>query len=149
MGCVRLNSFGPVIVLKFVYLVVQASWWDRQAQNDVKIREFDYPNVLGDFGEDDEDSGRIVGGTPAKMGEFPFMASLQNTVDNRHFCGGALLTDRHVITACHCLILRGISNKPRYSIHQYNNSYCNSSLVLRVHQVYSVQLLSDLINIVF
>ncbi|XP_058809925.1 chymotrypsin-1-like [Phymastichus coffea] len=44
---------------------------------------------------------RIVGGKLAEVGEFPYMVSLR--MRNNHFCGGALITKRHVLTAAHCI----------------------------------------------
>ncbi|EFN88016.1 Proclotting enzyme [Harpegnathos saltator] len=45
---------------------------------------------------------RIVGGQPADPKEWPWMAALlrQGTVQ---YCGGVLITDRHVLTAAHCV----------------------------------------------
>ncbi|XP_069744949.1 transmembrane protease serine 2-like isoform X2 [Narcine bancroftii] len=54
-------------------------------------------------------SGRIVGGRPASQGEFPWQVSLQ--VQNRHVCGGTLLTPHWIITAAHC---EGRFNSPYY-----------------------------------
>jgi trypsin len=45
---------------------------------------------------------RIVGGTQAANGEFPFMVSLQ-TPGGFHFCGGSILDATHVLTAAHCV----------------------------------------------
>ncbi|XP_069347974.1 azurocidin [Eulemur rufifrons] len=42
----------------------------------------------------------IVGGRKARPLEFPFLASLQN--QGRHFCGGALIHTRFVLTAASC-----------------------------------------------
>ncbi|XP_011170134.2 proclotting enzyme [Solenopsis invicta] len=45
---------------------------------------------------------RIAGGQPADPKEWPWMAALLrgNTVQ---YCGGVLITDRHVLTAAHCV----------------------------------------------
>uniref|UniRef100_UPI003AACEE47 ovochymase-2 n=1 Tax=Centroberyx gerrardi TaxID=166262 RepID=UPI003AACEE47 len=43
---------------------------------------------------------RVVGGTEAAYGSHPWLVSLQNK--GSHFCGGAILTDRWIMTAAHC-----------------------------------------------
>ena len=42
---------------------------------------------------------RIVGGTPADPGAFPFHV---NTIDNIYFCGGTLIAPDIILTAAHC-----------------------------------------------
>jgi trypsin len=44
---------------------------------------------------------RIVGGTEAVKGEFPFIVSLQSSYYG-HFCGGSLIKPDWVLTAGHC-----------------------------------------------
>ncbi|XP_063235397.1 venom protease-like [Bacillus rossius redtenbacheri] len=45
---------------------------------------------------------RIVGGQPADLKEWPWMVALVRAPDLQ-FCGGVLVTDRHVLTAAHCV----------------------------------------------
>lgn len=45
---------------------------------------------------------RIVDGQPAEPKEWPWMVALLRDRE-RHFCGGVLITDLHVLTAAHCL----------------------------------------------
>lgn len=49
---------------------------------------------------------RILGGTEAAPGSWPWQAALQlhhNLDLDRHFCAGALIDTRHVLTASHCV----------------------------------------------
>ncbi|XP_069701694.1 chymotrypsin-2-like [Periplaneta americana] len=46
--------------------------------------------------------GRIVNGTEAQLGEYPFMVSLQYP-NREHFCGGSILNEYYILTAAHCV----------------------------------------------
>ena len=43
----------------------------------------------------------IIGGDTARLGDFPWAAAL--FIDGAWFCGGSLVSLRHVMTAGHCL----------------------------------------------
>ncbi|XP_038104588.1 trypsin-1-like isoform X1 [Culex quinquefasciatus] len=44
---------------------------------------------------------RIVGGMETRVNQFPWMAILK--YGDSFYCGGSLITDRHVMTAAHCV----------------------------------------------
>lgn len=70
---------------------------------------------------------RIVGGSPAQLGQFPWQVSIQARVNialpgnrfipaDRHFCGGSLITDNDrsswILTAAHCLKHGAVGTDP-------------------------------------
>ena len=50
-------------------------------------------------------SPKIVGGSPAQPGQFPFVASLKikSFYSYIHFCGGAAISQEYILTAAHCV----------------------------------------------
>ncbi|XP_047106408.1 brachyurin-like [Schistocerca piceifrons] len=48
----------------------------------------------------EEAAGRIIGGTPASLGQFPHQASV--VMDYSYLCGGSLISASVVLTAGHC-----------------------------------------------
>lgn len=46
---------------------------------------------------------RIVGGMDAVRCQFPYSVSIRDYTRKIHFCGGAIISDRHILTAAHCL----------------------------------------------
>lgn len=49
-----------------------------------------------------EREGRIVGGSNAILGQFPYQVSLRSDRDF-HFCGGSIINNRWVLSAGHCI----------------------------------------------
>jgi len=45
---------------------------------------------------------KIIGGNPADKNEYPWMVALVWRGTNKPWCGGSLITARHVLTAAHC-----------------------------------------------
>ncbi|KAL0477631.1 serine protease [Acrasis kona] len=53
---------------------------------------------------------RIAGGTPASLGQFPYQVFVQITASQGVFsCGGAIINNRHILTAAHCVAYSGVS----------------------------------------
>ena len=51
-------------------------------------------------------TGRIVGGTKTKFGDWPWQVLVKEStwlgLFTKNKCGGVLISDRHVLTAAHC-----------------------------------------------
>jgi secreted trypsin-like serine protease len=46
---------------------------------------------------------RIIGGNPAQPNAYHWMAALISKHDNTQYCGGSLIAENWVITACHSI----------------------------------------------
>lgn len=56
-------------------------------------------------------SGWIRGGSRVAPGKFPFLTALVYTENVEFFCGGSLITDKHVLTAAHCMQQKHSQNR--------------------------------------
>jgi len=67
-------------------------------------------------GKENTENNRISGGSIASPNQYPWMVRLQTG------CGGSLISDRHVLTAYHC-VDRGAGSWVKVSVHdQWNSS---------------------------
>lgn len=60
------------------------------------------PTARTEDGPPNRPSPKILGGTEAPAGHIPWQVSLQKG-SGRHFCGGSIIDETHVITAAHCI----------------------------------------------
>lgn len=66
---------------------------------------------------------RIVGGSAAVEQQFPYQVAIRDNDNSIHFCGGAIVTSRYVLTAAHCFfdrplnasLIHGIVNRTHIS----------------------------------
>lgn len=77
-----------------------------------------------------KNDGKIVNGTTAAPGEFPFVVSLRRSKSGNHSCGATLLNSYWVLTAAHCV--RG--SKPE----QVDVQYGSQSLARNTTQLVKV-----------
>lgn len=47
----------------------------------------------------------IFGGRNASLNEFPYMVSIRESDEGGHYCGGAILNKRYIITSAMCLVI--------------------------------------------
>ncbi|KAL1124541.1 hypothetical protein AAG570_001167 [Ranatra chinensis] len=80
---------------------------------------------------------KIIGGEEAGVNEFPFAVML--TIKGRYapFCGGSIITARHVITAAHCVVgLRDwVTIAVRMGDHNFNEENAPHSKTVDVSEI--------------
>ncbi|GAB0098079.1 trypsin [Sergentomyia squamirostris] len=79
--------------------------------------------------------GRIVGGVPVAIQDYPYQVSVQK--NDRHICGGSVISSYFVLTAAHCTNNFLSSVLKRYSVRvgsTYQNSGGTVFRIARIHQ---------------
>ena len=85
-------------------------------ENSVKVRDLFLAHSIGEpsveqicgkptYEQDilnDVSAPRVVGGNNCRKGACPWQAALLDEKTNQ-FCGGSVISDRHILTAAHCL----------------------------------------------
>lgn len=69
----------------------------KYSKNNFIVNFFDFMKTVGR----PPLTGRIVGGADAAEGQAPYQCSIQKNGD--HFCGCAILSSKHILTAAHCI----------------------------------------------
>lgn len=54
---------------------------------------------------------RIINGTVAADNSWPFIVSLRFASNNAHFCGGSVIAPNLILTAAHCVTVKGTTQK--------------------------------------
>uniref|UniRef100_V5HCS8 Putative trypsin-like serine protease n=1 Tax=Ixodes ricinus TaxID=34613 RepID=V5HCS8_IXORI len=107
----------------------------------------DLMNTCGQRGTLDTVSERIINGTEATPGRWPWMVGLY-TAEDRFYCGGVLISRQFVLTAAHCYrdknstgflsVRLGTTKRTNFTVHCQRNTvnkvYLEKSDTTAVHE---------------
>jgi hypothetical protein len=88
-------------------LLIRASVFDKQTVKSKMQVKFFFVLIFFSFpesqssqscGSRSETAGLVVGGKEVKRGDWPWLVAFVHTQENLFFCGGSLISDRHVLS---------------------------------------------------
>lgn len=78
---------------------------------------------------------RIVGGKDVKEGQIPYQVSLRLPAADLHFCGGAIISNRFILTAAHCMA--DLESRPRFVIAVVGSVHTNQGIRIKIDKITS------------
>lgn len=101
-----------------------------------------------DCGSSRKGNTRVVGGMPASLGAYPWIVALgyrnpDNAQNPKWLCGGTMITDKHILTAGHCVYNRNDLYIARVGEHDLYNKTDGASpediplVKAKIHEDYS------------
>ena len=77
--------------------------------------------------------GRIIGGEDARSQSWSMVVSLKSA-NGTHICGATILSDRHILTAAHCLAT--VNDRKRIAIHVGMHDLSQpGSMIHQIHRI--------------
>lgn len=78
---------------------------------------------------------RIVGGKDVKEGQIPYQVSLRLPAADLHFCGGAIISNRFILTAAHCMV--DLESRPRFVVGVVGSVHTNQGVRIKIDKITS------------
>lgn len=98
---------------------------------DIKLGEIGISNVNSII------EPRVVGGKNAEDGQIPYQVSLRLPAANLHFCGGAIISDRFILTAAHCMA--DLETRPSFVVAVIGSVHSNEGVWVKIDKIISHQ----------
>lgn len=78
---------------------------------------------------------RIVGGEDAKEGQIPYQVSLRLPAADLHFCGGAIISNRHILSAAHCMA--DLESRPSFVVAVIGSVDASQGVKMKIDKITS------------